>query len=195
MLFEERLEAAERRRADGNRLFHEGKLPEALGKYALVSDAPASASCRGGPGRTSERLSSTTAVRAAVLSSVLCQRRVPAVCPRPAARTLRQALSYTDEDFCLQLEGAHLDKANAVMVPVYLNTAAAHLKLGDYGAAIQNCAQVGAWFHKLSESIKQGTKLNCLGSCMLSRGQGQVVACAANHSATTTLAGAGPRQG
>lgn len=39
MLFEERLEAAERRRAEGNALFQEGKLTEALGKYALVSAA------------------------------------------------------------------------------------------------------------------------------------------------------------
>jgi hypothetical protein len=36
MLFEERLEAAERRRMDGNALFAEGKYTEALAKYALV---------------------------------------------------------------------------------------------------------------------------------------------------------------
>lgn len=36
MLFEERLEAAERRRLEGNALFAEGKMVEALGKYALV---------------------------------------------------------------------------------------------------------------------------------------------------------------
>lgn len=38
MLFEERLEAAERRRMDGNALFAEGKYTEALAKYALVRD-------------------------------------------------------------------------------------------------------------------------------------------------------------
>lgn len=37
MLFEERLEAAERRRLEGNALFAEGKYKEALAKYALVS--------------------------------------------------------------------------------------------------------------------------------------------------------------
>lgn len=87
MLFEERLEAAERRRLEGNTLFAEGKLVEALGKYAM-------------------------------------------------------ALSYTDEDFMMQLEGPHLDKAEAVVVPVHLNMAAAQLKLGDYNTAIHNCAQV-----------------------------------------------------
>lgn len=37
MLFEERLEAAERRRLEGNALFAEAKYKEALAKYALVS--------------------------------------------------------------------------------------------------------------------------------------------------------------
>lgn len=38
MLFEERLEAAERRRLEGNALFAKGKYKEALAKYALVSN-------------------------------------------------------------------------------------------------------------------------------------------------------------
>ena len=38
MLFEERLEAAERRRLEGNALFADGKYTEALAKYALVSN-------------------------------------------------------------------------------------------------------------------------------------------------------------
>ncbi len=37
MLYEERLEAAERRRRDGNDLFAKGQYEAALGKYALVS--------------------------------------------------------------------------------------------------------------------------------------------------------------
>ena len=35
MLFEERLEAAERRRLEGNRLFQGGSYTDALGKYAM----------------------------------------------------------------------------------------------------------------------------------------------------------------
>jgi hypothetical protein len=37
MLFEERLEAAERRRLEGNTLFAQQQYKEALAKYALVS--------------------------------------------------------------------------------------------------------------------------------------------------------------
>ncbi len=36
MLYEERLEAAERRRLDGNALFKDGRCQDALGKYAAV---------------------------------------------------------------------------------------------------------------------------------------------------------------
>lgn len=36
MLYEERLEAAERRRKEGNQLFAAGRYTEALAKYALV---------------------------------------------------------------------------------------------------------------------------------------------------------------
>lgn len=42
----------------------------------------------------------------------------------------------------MQLEGPHLDKAEAVVVPVHLNMAAAQLKMGDYDTAIFNCTQV-----------------------------------------------------
>lgn len=38
MTFEERLEAAERRRADGNTAFSAGQYAEALGKYRCVAD-------------------------------------------------------------------------------------------------------------------------------------------------------------
>lgn len=36
MLYEERLEAAERRRRDGNEAFAAGELTQALAKYAMV---------------------------------------------------------------------------------------------------------------------------------------------------------------
>eukprot|EP00775_Hariotina_reticulata_P007506 gene7506-7716_t len=87
MLFEERLEAAERRRLEGNALFADGKFTEALGKYAL-------------------------------------------------------ALSYCDEDFMLQLHGPHLDKAEEITNPVFLNMAAVQLRTGDYATAAHNATQV-----------------------------------------------------
>ena len=87
MMYEDRLEAAERRRLDGNALFAAGSATEALGKYAM-------------------------------------------------------GLSHMNEDFLMQLEGVHLDKANAVRLPILLNTAACHLRLQDYNAAIGCCSQV-----------------------------------------------------
>ncbi len=87
MLFEERLEAAERRRQDGNALFKAGSTTDALGKYAM-------------------------------------------------------GLSYMDQDFMFQLQGAHEDKANAVRLPTLLNMAACHLQLADHKGAIDCCSQV-----------------------------------------------------
>jgi hypothetical protein len=46
MLYEERLEAAERRKKEGNALFAEGKYTEALAKYAMVSSSGSSSSRR-----------------------------------------------------------------------------------------------------------------------------------------------------
>lgn len=87
MLFEERLEAAERRKMEGNALFADGKYKEALAKYAL-------------------------------------------------------AMSYCDEDFMMQLQGPHLDKAEEVTDPIFLNMAAAQLKTGDYAMAAHNSTQI-----------------------------------------------------
>lgn len=49
----------------------------------------------------------------------------------------RLALSYLDEDLLIQLEGFHLDKAQAVRLPALLNTAACHLASAppDYSEA------------------------------------------------------------
>jgi hypothetical protein len=51
-------------------------------------------------------------------------------------------MSYCDEDFMLQLQGPHLDMAEAVTDPVLLNMAAAQLKTGDYAMAAHNATQV-----------------------------------------------------
>jgi hypothetical protein len=55
---------------------------------------------------------------------------------------LLQALSYCDEDFMLQLHGPHLDKAEEITNPVFLNMAAVQLRIRDYAAAAQNATQV-----------------------------------------------------
>jgi hypothetical protein len=84
MLFEERLEAAERRRLEGNSLFAEGKLVEALGKYAMVRPGPVLA-CASMPGAPllwgSERASRRSRASQARLPPLeLC--RAPAVARR-----------------------------------------------------------------------------------------------------------------
>jgi hypothetical protein len=67
-----------------------------------------------------------------------------------------QALSYCDEDFMLQLQGPHLDKAEEVTNPVYLNMAAAQIKLGDHAAAAHNATQVRA------DTCSSGPVLRCM---------------------------------
>ena len=86
MMYEDRLEAAERRRLEGNDLFAAGITREALSKYTM-------------------------------------------------------GLSHMNEDFLMQLEGLHLDRANAVRLPILLNMAASHLRLQEYTAAIGCCSQ------------------------------------------------------
>jgi hypothetical protein len=46
----------------------------------------------------------------------------------------------------LQLHDKHLDMAEAVTFPVYLNMAAVQIKLGDYATAAHNCTQVSWWW-------------------------------------------------
>lgn len=81
MMFEERLEAAQRRKAEGNAAHAAGQSQLALSSYRLAS-------------------------------------------------------SFITEDLLMQLEGFHLDQANAIRLPIFLNSAACHLKLQDYPAAI-----------------------------------------------------------
>lgn len=80
MLFEDRLEAAERRRAEGNALFKAGDGEMALRRYHL-------------------------------------------------------ALSYLDADLLMQLEGRHLDAAQAIRAPTLSNVAAVLLSQRDWAAA------------------------------------------------------------
>jgi hypothetical protein len=55
-----------------------------------------------------------------------------------------QAISYCDEDFMIQLQGPHLDKAEEVTDPILLNMAAAQLKTGEYQLAAHNSTQVSS---------------------------------------------------
>lgn len=54
----------------------------------------------------------------------------------------RLALSYLDEDLLMQLQGFHLEKAEAVRQPILLNMAACSLRQGDFHAAIAQCSEV-----------------------------------------------------
>lgn len=58
-----------------------------------------------------------------------------------------QAISYCDEDFMIQLQGPHLDKAEEVTDPILLNMAAAQLKTGEYALAAHNSTQVSSSKH------------------------------------------------
>ena len=72
-----------------------------------------------------------------------------------------QALSYCDEDFMLPLQGPHLDKAEEVTNPVYLNMAAVQIKIGDYAAAAHNATQVWAKTRELGLPL-QGVRIYLL---------------------------------
>lgn len=86
MTYEERLEAAQRRRLEGNDLHASGDFAGALAKYRMAS-------------------------------------------------------SFLDEDLLIQLEGIHLDQANAVRMPLLLNSAACYIKLSNYGSAIASASE------------------------------------------------------
>lgn len=142
MLYEERLEAAERRRLEGNALFADGKCSEALGKYAMVRGKRRSESA-GGHVCVCVYMLQQRAARHGTLGRKgpeLCNALKPLCCC--CSHHVCQALSFCDEDFMLQLQGPHLDKAEAVTNPVLLNMAAVQLKIGDYATAAHNATQV-----------------------------------------------------
>ena len=47
-----------------------------------------------------------------------------------------------DEELLIQLEGPHLDRAQAERTPLLLNVAACHLRQQDWHAAIADCQEV-----------------------------------------------------
>ncbi len=52
------------------------------------------------------------------------------------------ALSYINEDFMIQLEGPHAERAQAIRKPIHLNMAACQIKLKDWQGVVWNCSQV-----------------------------------------------------
>lgn len=52
------------------------------------------------------------------------------------------ALSYVNEDFLVQLEGPHAERAHTLRLPIHLNMAACQLRLQDWQGAVWNCSQV-----------------------------------------------------
>jgi hypothetical protein len=56
------------------------------------------------------------------------------------------ALSYVNEDFLVQLEGPHADRAHALRLPIHLNMAACQLRLADWAGAAWNCSQARLLF-------------------------------------------------
>lgn len=163
------MEAAERRRLEGNALFAEGKYKEALAKYALVSRACSwqgldsrqqvhVRACSSSRGRFNVRpqAGAGTAGKAGysrVQQLTLCGVELAACCPHvPAAAAAAdpQAISYCDEDFMIQLQGPHLDKAEEVTDPILLNMAAAQLKTGEFALAAHNSTQVRRWVSQVA---------------------------------------------
>ena len=72
----------------------------------------------------------------------------------------------------MQLEGPHLDKANAVRHPILLNMAAAQLRLGDCQGAVASCSQVtsypflylGDWTARELHPYRMSRRHSCLGT-------------------------------
>lgn len=123
MTVEERIGAADRRKMDGNALFKEEKLEEAMQQYEMVM----------------------------LLYSQLNQ--AINVCIDDSVECLVsddddffffwcQAIAYMGDDFMFQLFGKYRDMALAVKNPCHLNMAACLIKLKRYEEAIGHCSIV-----------------------------------------------------
>ncbi|XP_038971753.1 peptidyl-prolyl cis-trans isomerase FKBP42-like isoform X5 [Phoenix dactylifera] len=118
MTVEERIQAADGRKMEGNSYFKEEKLQEAMQQYEMVVNYKS-------PGFVH--------ICFLLLFSVLQEviMNVSFFC---------QAIAYMGDDFMFQLFGKYRDMALAVKNPCHLNMAACLIKLNQYEEAIGQCS-------------------------------------------------------
>ena len=71
------------------------------------------------------------------------------------------ALSYINEDFMIQLQGPHAEKAQSLKTPIHLNMAACQIRLQDWQGVTWNCSQVRD-YHVLIGQPAHNTHLSVL---------------------------------
>lgn len=118
MTVEERIGAADRRKMDGNALFKEEKLEEAMQQYEMVANHSSLAVC--------------FTIFSFHCFSMYCH--------------VLQAIAYMGDDFMFQLFGKYRDMALSVKNPCHLNMAACLIKLKRYDEAIAHCGIVSNLF-------------------------------------------------
>ncbi|EIE25611.1 hypothetical protein COCSUDRAFT_83618 [Coccomyxa subellipsoidea C-169] len=74
------------------------------------------------------------------------------------------ALSYINEDFMIQLQGPHAEKAQSLKTPIHLNMAACQIRLQDWQGVTWNCSQVLAKEKGNAKALfRRGRAHNALG--------------------------------
>lgn len=126
MTVEERIEAADRRKAEGNAYFKEEKLEEAIQQYEMVTDV------------LFLWLLCLEIMWFTTYSSYMSGSDFWMFC-----FLIWQAIAYMGDDFMFQLFGKYRDMALAVKNPCHLNMAACMIKLKRYEEAIGQCSIVG----------------------------------------------------
>lgn len=126
MTVEERIQATDRRKVEGNSYFKEEKLEEAMQQYEMVVNYQ------------SPRF---VHICFLLLFSVLLEviMNVSFVC---------QVIAYMGDDLIFQLVGKYRDMTLAVKNPCHLNMAACLIKLNRYEEAIGQCniVRLLSWF-------------------------------------------------
>lgn len=122
MTVEERIEAADRRKIEGNEYFKEKKFEEAMQQYEMVS---------------------------CLLMSFFSYCKM--LNHNPPSCSSLQAIAYMGDDFMFQLFGKYRDMALAVKNPCHLNMAACLIKLKRFDEAIAQCTIVcySSTLHKI----------------------------------------------